>query len=140
MVGRRDVFLDTSGLYALVDKNDSWHDKATRVVRQILQSRRKLITTDQIIIETVNLSVARKSHFVGKRVLDLVEQSTGITVEWIGSLRVDSAKTFYRKHSDHAFSFTDCTSFIVMHELKLIEALTSDEHFTQARFRALLRS
>jgi predicted nucleic acid-binding protein len=138
MVGRRDVFLDTSGLYALVDKNDEWHDKAARVVRQILQSRRKLITTDQIIIETVNLSVARKSHFVGKRVLDLVEQSAGISVEWLGSVRFDAAKAFYRKHSDHAFSFTDCTSFIVMQELHLTEALTSDNHFSQARFRALL--
>jgi uncharacterized protein len=140
MVGRRDVFVDTSGLYALVDKSDSWHEKAARVVRQILQSRRKLITTDQIITETVNLSVARKSHFVGKRVLDLVEQSVGISVEWVGSMRFENAKTFYRKHSDHEYSFTDCTSFVVMQELKLTEALTSDDHFMQARFRALLRS
>src|SRR5437868_13855554 len=119
MVGRRDVFLDTSGLYALVDKNDGWHTAATRVVRQILQSRRKLVTTDHVICETVNLAVARKSHFVGKRVLDLIDQSVGISVEWIGSLRFDESKSFFRKHSDHAYSFTDCTSFVVMHELGL---------------------
>ncbi len=90
MVGRRDVFLDTSGLFsALVDKNDGWHDKAAHLVRQILQSHRKLVTTDQIISETVNLAIARKSHFVGKRVLDLVEQSAGISVEWIDSLTSD---------------------------------------------------
>lgn len=140
MVGRRDVFLDTSGLYALVDANDSWHEKAARLVRQILQSRRKLVTTDQIIIETVNLAVARKSHFVGKRVLDLIEQSAGVTVEWVGSIRFDQAKTFYRKHSDHGYSFTDCTSFVVMQEFNLSEALTSDDHFSQARFRALLQT
>ena len=34
---------------------------------------------------------------------------------------------------------TDCVSFVVMHERGLIEALTMDQHFQQAGFRALLR-
>lgn len=47
-------------------------------------------------------------------------------------------KAFFRKHADHAYSFTDCASFVVMHELKLSQAFTSDRHFTQAGFEALL--
>ena len=50
----------------------------------------------------------------------------------------DATKSFFRKHADHAYSFTDCTSFVVMRELKLTQALTSDRHFTQAGFEALL--
>ena len=40
---------------------------------------------------------------------------------------------FFR-YRDKDFSFTDCTSFILMRELKLREALTTDHHFVQAGF------
>ena len=33
-----------------------------------------------------------------------------------------------------ACAFTDCTSFVLMRELKLREALTTDRHFLQAGF------
>jgi hypothetical protein len=58
--------------------------------------------------------------------------------KWCGAARFDMTKAFFRKHADHAYSFTDCTSFVVMRELKLSQALTSDRHFTQAGFEALL--
>jgi hypothetical protein len=34
---------------------------------------------------------------------------------------------------------TDCISFVVMQERGIVEALTTDHHFQQAGFRALLR-
>ncbi len=37
------------------------------------------------------------------------------------------------------WGITDCSSFVVMSERGLSEALTTDEHFRQAGFRALLR-
>jgi uncharacterized protein len=67
-----------------------------------------------------------------------VERSAGIRLEWIGPDRFNAAKAFFRKHADHGYSFTDCTSFVVMRELRLTEALTTDEHFAEAGFRALL--
>ena len=36
-------------------------------------------------------------------------------------------------------SLTDCFSFVLMQRLGLTEALTSDLHFEQAGFKALLR-
>lgn len=38
-----------------------------------------------------------------------------------------------------AWSLTDCSSFIVMEERGLADAMTADRHFEQAGFRALLR-
>jgi len=40
---------------------------------------------------------------------------------------------------DKAWSLTDCISFVIMWRDGLDEALTSDHHFEQAGFRALLR-
>jgi predicted nucleic acid-binding protein len=39
---------------------------------------------------------------------------------------------------DKKWSHTDCTSFLVMREHGLTEALTPDHHFSQAHFIQLL--
>ncbi|KAF5428591.1 hypothetical protein C5S39_11130 [Candidatus Methanophagaceae archaeon] len=46
---------------------------------------------------------------------------------------------FYRDREDKEWGLTDCISFIVMGDQGLTDALTADEHFEQAGFRALLR-
>jgi uncharacterized protein len=134
----REIFVDTSGLYALVDRKDAHHPAARSVVERLVRAGRRLLATDYVVAETVNLANARSGARVAIRVLDLLEQSAGIRIEWIGTARFDATKTFFRKNADHAYSFTDCTSFVVMRELKLTQALTSDRHFIQAGFEALL--
>ncbi len=44
----------------------------------------------------------------------------------------------YRERADKEWGLTDCVSFVVMQERKISEALTTDEHFQQAGFHALL--
>jgi hypothetical protein len=137
-MAKPEVFVDTSGLYALVEKNDAHHRAARRVVEKLLHGGRKLVLTDYIIDETTTLANACSGKHVAMRVLGLVEQSEGIRIEWVGSLRFEATTTFFRKHTDHGYSFTDCTSFIVMNELELTQAMTTDKHFPQAGFEALL--
>lgn len=48
------------------------------------------------------------------------------------------AVEFYQAHEDKEWGLTDCISFIVMQEHGLTEALTTDKHFQQSGFRALL--
>lgn len=59
-------------------------------------------------------------------------------------LSVDSelfskALKFYSSRIDKEWGLTDCISFVVMKDRKLKDALTSDHHFEQAGFQALLR-
>jgi predicted nucleic acid-binding protein len=134
----REVFVDTSGLYALVDKRDAHHRQAREVVEKLLRAGRRLVVTDYIVTEAVNLANARSGSRVATRVLDLIEQSTGIRIEWIESARFEKTKRFFRKHADHSYSFTDCSSFVTMRELRLTEALTTDRHFVEAGMQTLL--
>lgn len=39
---------------------------------------------------------------------------------------------------DKEWGMTDCISFVVMQDMGIIDALTTDDHFRQAGFRALL--
>ena len=134
----REVFADTSALYALVDRNDAGHATARTVVGKLLSSGARLVATDYVLTETINLANARGGALVAHRVLDLFEQSVGIRLEWIGPERFDTAKAFFRRHRDHTYSFTDCTSFTVMRELRLTDILTIDRHFVEAGFKVLL--
>ena len=53
------------------------------------------------------------------------------------SARADKARLWFFRWRDKDFSFTDCTSFVVMKELRLRRALTTDRHFRDAGFEAV---
>jgi predicted nucleic acid-binding protein len=137
-MAKREVFVDTSGLYALIDKNDASHREARDAVAKIVRDGRRLLVTDYVIDESVTLAKAHGGAWVASRVLDLVERSQGIRVEWIGPERFAATRAYFRKHADDDYSFTDCSSFVVMRELRLDQALTTDRHFVEAGIRALL--
>ena len=46
---------------------------------------------------------------------------------------------FMAKHRDKDFSLVDCSSFLVMKDRGVSNAITTDQHFEQAGFRRLLR-
>ena len=46
----------------------------------------------------------------------------------------DRALDFYHQRHDKNWTLTDCTSFVVMRERNVTEALTGDKHFEQAGF------
>jgi predicted nucleic acid-binding protein len=139
-MARADVFVDTSGLHALVNRRDAHHPAAQEAVAAVVRSRRRLVVTEYVVSETVTLAKVRGGAPVALRVLDLVEQSAGIRIEWIGASRFDAVKAFARRHADHDYSFVDCASFVVMRELRLSQALTTDGHFKEAGFEPLLRA
>lgn len=86
----------------------------------------------------MTLAKARTNAATAVALLDRIERSEAIVVESITLERFAAAKAFFRKHADHGYSFTDCTSFVVMRELGLTDALTTDRHFSEAGFNVLL--
>jgi len=132
------VFADSAFLYALVDRRDAAHRAAVERLHSLRVEQRPLISTDYVMSEALTLTKARAGSVAALRLLDRIEATALMRVDWIGPARFSAAKSFFRKHSDHGYSFTDCTSFIVMHELKIRDALTTDRHFAEAGFRPLL--
>ncbi len=45
------VFLDTSGLLALINDDDHWHRRAEEIWRGLIRSKRKLVTSSLVLIE-----------------------------------------------------------------------------------------
>lgn len=133
-----DVFVDTSGLYALADHRDPYRPRALRMVADLVKRKRRLVLTDYILDEAATLAKARSGGRAALKLLELTEKSAGFDLHWIGPERFAEARRFFAKQADHGYSFTDCSSFVVMQELKITEALTTDGHFEEAGFRMLL--
>ena len=136
----REVFVDSSGLYALADHSDSYHAQAEERVRKLIESGARLVLTDYIVDEACTLAKVRAGSDAALRLLEIVERSRAIDMVWIGVEHFEAAKALFRKHADHGYSFTDCASFVVMDKLRIRDALTSDHHFVEAGFRILLKS
>ncbi|MBI4537910.1 MAG: type II toxin-antitoxin system VapC family toxin [Gemmatimonadetes bacterium] len=134
----RRVFVDTSGWYALIDKRDAEHGRAAALVRLLITEGARLVSTDYVIDESCTLAKARSGSAAAFRLLDLLEETVALDLEWVDPERFDRAKKLFRKYRDQAFSFTDCTSFVVMREQRIEDVITVDDHFRIAGFRPLL--
>jgi predicted nucleic acid-binding protein len=54
-----DVFLDTVGLIAVWDTSDQWHASAVAAYHELLSKRRRLATTDWVLLECGNAAARR---------------------------------------------------------------------------------
>ena len=133
------VFMDTAGFLALWDASDEHHARALRLQSELARRRRKLVTTDYIVDETVTLLLVRHSHAAAVDFLRTLQATQWIELVWIDSERFDAAAELFLRNDDKEYSFTDDVSFAVMHELGLQDAFTTDHHFRQAGFNPLLR-
>jgi hypothetical protein len=97
------------------------------------------MTTDYVLDETATLLVARGFGHLVDAFFQSTLRSKACVVEWTGPEAFARAAAFMAKHIDQRWSFTDCVSFQAMKARRLREALTKDEHFEKAGFKALLR-
>jgi hypothetical protein len=98
-----------------------------------------LVITDYIVDETLTLLRLRGGLRIAETWWRDVESSPRLRWEYISPERAEKARAMFFRYTDKEFSFTDCTSFVVMRELKLRDALTTDRHFAQAGFLTLPR-
>jgi predicted nucleic acid-binding protein len=71
--------------------------------------------------------------------LSSLEKDKTVTVIPLSETLYQKAFQLYCQRKDKNWGIVDCVSFIVMEERRITEVLTTDIHFQQAGFRALLR-
>jgi len=129
-----EIFIDTSGFYSMLATRDRMHPAAREFMARAARERRRFVTTDHVLDETATLLRARGLDRLTPMLFESVEKSRAIRIEWTTSGRFDQTRAFFLRHADKSWSFTDCLSFVLMRELGLREALSTDDHFRQAGF------
>src|SRR5262245_12212212 len=130
----RLLFVDTAGWMACADESDPAHRKAVAARDAWLKPGGIFVTSDYVVDETLTLLRIRLGIDAAETWWQQVDGSSRVRWEYINPARADKARALFFRYRDKDFSFTDCTSFIVMRELKVREALTTDRHFLQAGF------
>jgi len=133
----REVLLDTSGFFALMDERDAAHTKAVAWL-EAHRSRVRPVSTEWIVGETCTLLVARKRPHLVARFLDYLDRSTALQLVNPDDTLLQAAKALIRQQADQGYSFVDCLSFCLMKERSIRDALTTDQHFRKAGFVPLL--
>lgn len=132
------LFLDTAYIYALFNTRDQWYETALSWQKKIAAEKISLLTTEFILIEVGNGLSSLKFRKSAAAVIHALKENPFVTVIPATSELFGQALALYEDRPDKNWGLTDCASFAVMTENNLTEALTTDEHFRQAGFKALL--
>lgn len=135
---KNKVFLDSAYAIALSAVTDQYHQKAEMLAKQIETSGNALITTRAVVLEIGNALAKIPHRNVAIELLDSLEEDPDVEIIPLSEELYDRAMELYRQRSDKEWGITDCISFVVMQDYGLTQALTTDEHFKQAGFSALL--
>ena len=135
------LFVDTSGWASLFIHSQTYYPQAEQYFRLALQQKQKIYTTNYVIAELVArlnspLRISRSRVF---EIVDAIKSVNYVEVVHIDEATDALAWTLCKSRRDKAWSFVDCSSFVVMQKLSIQEALTTDQHFDQASFVRLLK-
>ena len=130
----RRVFVDCCAWYAFARQDDADHAAFRRLVEE-WQGR--LVTSNFIFNETITLIRMRGGHAAACRMGEVLREAGVVDLVRVTAEDEDDAWSWFSRHRDKAYSFTDCTTFALMRRLKIQAVLSSDRHFLHAGFLVL---
>jgi predicted nucleic acid-binding protein len=136
-----EVLADTSGWAAWLVRSEPFHALADTLMRQWHQDGTRILTTNYILAELVALLT---SPLRVPRPTQILFYEDIKSAPWVEIIHTDLAQDraswdLLKSRPDKKWSFVDCSSFVVMQQRSIREALTTDHHFEQAGFVRLLK-
>ncbi len=130
------LFVDTSGWADPILRNTPEHTPMEAYYKEAIARNRTLVTTNYVITELVALLTAR-SRAPRTQVLSLImriKEAPRVHIVHIDRAMDAAALSLLQQYTDKEWSLVDAASFVVMRQLAISEAFTSDHHFAQAGF------
>lgn len=134
-----EVFLDASYAIALAALSDQYNERANTLADKMEAEAVRVLTTRAVVLEIGNALSKARYRQAAISLLEGMERDQNLEIVPLSEELYERAFQLYRNRPDKGWGLTDCVSFVVMQDRGLTEALTSDAHFEQAGFRALLR-
>lgn len=129
-------FADTGWWVAWALPGDGRHVAALEMLGS-LGNAEKVLTTNLVVGESWTFLRRKDSHRSALAFLDRVEilsSNDRLVVHRVTADQESAAWEWLRKHDERVYSFVDATSFRVMRDRRLREALAFDQDFAAAGF------
>ena len=131
----KPIFADTSFYAACLMPRDAHHVRAVELSHQ---NRATILTTEFVVVELLNFFAGTNGRATATHFVRSLRSDPDTIIVAATNQLIERGFDLFAKRPDKEWSLTDCTSFVVMQEQGLAEALTADHHFEQAGFAALL--
>lgn len=129
------VFVDTSALLSIMDKDDEDHDRVVAALRKLLADGTKLVTTSYVLVECGAL-VLRRLGIEAFRALGVASREA-FDVFWVDEPLHLEAWERVSEGGRRGPGLVDWTSFLAMREMEIDTALSLDHHFSARGFTTL---
>ena len=129
------IFVDTSALYALLDRDDENHADASAIWACLLERECPLLTHSYVLVETFAL-VQRRLGLEAMRALhrDLIPV---LDIAWVDEALHRAAVETLLASGSRSVSLADRVSFILMQRRGMRTAFAFDDDFTREGFALL---
>ena len=122
------IFVDTGAFFAYAVPDDEHHQVASKWFRE---NRQPLITSDYVVDETLTLIRARTPGIRAIQLGGLLFSSSLAAIHYLTESDIEAAWQVFRTFTDKEWSFTDCTSKVLIEQLGITHAFSFDQHFRQ---------
>ncbi len=130
------LFMDSAYVLALLNESDQHHSLASKFHPDVRKAK-EVWLTEAVLLEIGN-GLARYGRDRAANFIRACYSAPNMQIVTVDSMLLHRALDLYKSRHDKTWGLIDCISFVVMQEQNLTDALTSDEHFIQAGFRALM--
>lgn len=128
------LLVDTSAWFAFANRKDLNHARVRAVLRQFPG---RLVSSNFVFDETISLCLYRLGQKAARTAGSVLIDPDIVDLVRITAEDEQAAWALFCNRSDHRFSFTDCTSFVVMRRLGLPNALALDDDFRVEGFEVV---
>ena len=122
------IFVDTGAWYARYVTEDVDHGAATAWFSKVPD---RLITTDYVVDELLTLLKVRGYQEVAFKIGAPLISGTACRLEYVQPSDIAQSWAVFSTFRDKDWSFTDCTSYVVIERLAIKRACAFDRHFRQ---------
>ena len=131
----KPVFADTAYYVALLGPRDVRHERARDLAKDLLG---RIFVTEYVLVETGSMMCRGADRIAYTTLIDDLHSDPLTQIIPASNALFRAGLELFAKRRDKEWSLVDCISFMVMKQRRLTDALTTDHHFKQAGYSALL--